>query len=134
MNDEFIIKDIEYFVNYSRVLLFNLFGKDNNSEIDDVNKDIADLSEEEKKELDTILSYDESLVIIQSIAKEQKHKITKKSRYIITDELFLQIIEALNDRMTSNLLNGLVNRGLVETAYDDEAEDFVFWVKENKNK
>jgi hypothetical protein len=36
--------------------------------------------------------------------------------------------------MTSNLLNGLVNRGLVETAYDDEAEDFVFWVKENKNK
>lgn len=134
MNDEFIVKDIEYFVNYSRVLLFNLFGKDNNSEIDDVNKDIADLSEEEKKELDTILSYDESLVIIQSIAKEQKHKITKKSRYIITDELFLQIIEALNDRMTSNLLNGLVNRGLVETAYDDEAEDFVFWVKENKNK
>jgi len=134
MNDEFIVKDIEYFVNYSRVLLFNLFGKDNNSEIDNVNKDITDLSEEEKKELDTILSYDESLVIIQSIAKEQKHKITKKSRYIITDELFLQIIEALNDRMTSNLLNGLVNRGLVETAYDDEAEDFVFWVKENKNK
>jgi hypothetical protein len=134
MNDEFIVKDIEYFVNYSRVLLFNLFGKDNNSEIDDINKDITDLSEEEKKELDTILSYDESLVIIQSIAKEQKHKITKKSRYIITDELFLQIIEALNDRMTSNLLNGLVNRGLVETAYDDEAEDFVFWVKENKNK
>jgi thiaminase len=134
MNDEFIIKDIEYFVNYSRVLLFNLFGKDNNSEIDDVNKDMTDLSEEEKKELDTILSYDESLVIIKSIAKEQKHKITKKSRYIITDELFLQIIEALNDRMTSNLLNGLVNRGLVETAYDDEAEDFVFWVKENKNK
>jgi hypothetical protein len=134
MNDEFIIKDIEYFVNYSRVLLFNLFGKDNNSEIDDVNKDMTDLSEEEKKELDTILSYDESLVIIKSIAKEQKHKITKKSRYIITDELFLHIIEALNDRMTSNLLNGLVNRGLVETAYDDEAEDFVFWVKENKNK
>ena len=76
MNDEFIVKDIEYFVNYSRVLLFNLFGKDNNSEIDNVNKDITDLSEEEKKELDTILSYDESLVIIQSIAKEQKHKIT----------------------------------------------------------
>lgn len=134
MNDEFIVKDIEYFVNYSRVLLFNLFGKDNNSKIDNINKDITDLSEDEKKELDTILSYDESLVIIKSIAKEQKHKITKKSRYIITDELFLQIIEALNDRMTSNLLNGLVNRGLVETAYDDEAEDFVFWVKENKNK
>lgn len=134
MNNEFIVKDIEYFVNYSRVLLFNLFGKDKNSEIDDINKDISDLSEEEKKELDTILSYDESLVIVKSIAKKQKHNKTKKSRYIITDDLFLQIIEALNDRMTSNLLNGLVNRGLVETAYDDEAEDFVFWVKENKNK
>jgi len=134
MNDEFIIKDLEYFVNYSRILLFNLFGKDNNSKTDDINKNITVLSETEKKELDTILSYNESLLIIKSIAKEQKHKRTKKSRYIITDELFLQIIEALNDRMTSNLLNGLVNRGLIETTYDDEVEDFVFWIKENKNQ
>ena len=35
--------------------------------------------------------------------------------------------------MTSNILNGLVNKGIVETAYDDETNDFVFWIK-NENK
>jgi hypothetical protein len=37
--------------------------------------------------------------------------------------------------MISNLLNTLVNKGLVETAFDEKSNDFVFWVKnENKTK
>jgi hypothetical protein len=45
----------------------------------------------------------------------------------------MKIISAIGDRMTSNILNSLVNRGLVETAYDENADDFIFWVKENEN-
>lgn len=41
------------------------------------------------------------------------------------------IITALNDRLVSNILNSLVNKGLIETAYDDSRNDFVFWVKDN---
>jgi len=49
----------------------------------------------------------------------------------MNNSMFLSIIESLNDRMVSNLLNSLVNRGLVETAYDAEENDFVFWVKDD---
>ena len=52
----------------------------------------------------------------------------------MNDKMFLAIIESLNERMVSNLLNSLVNKGLVETAYDDEDDDFIFWVKEDNNK
>jgi len=34
--------------------------------------------------------------------------------------------------MVSNILQGLVQRGIVETAFDDESNDFVFWVKNNE--
>ena len=39
----------------------------------------------------------------------------------------------MNHRMTSNILNNLVNKGLVETGYDGNSNDFIFWIKdENK--
>ena len=34
----------------------------------------------------------------------------------------------------SKILNGLVNKGLVETAYDSESNDFIFWVKDDNKK
>ena len=36
--------------------------------------------------------------------------------------------------MISNILSGLVNKGLVDTAYDSQSNDFVFWVKEDDTK
>jgi hypothetical protein len=36
--------------------------------------------------------------------------------------------------MVSNILNSLVNKGLVETAYDAEANDFIFWVSDENKK
>ena len=36
--------------------------------------------------------------------------------------------------MTSNIVNGLVQKGLIETAFDSEANDFIFWIKEDENQ
>jgi hypothetical protein len=37
--------------------------------------------------------------------------------------------------MVSNLLNNLVNKGVIETGFDSDSNDFVFWIKDNdKNK
>jgi hypothetical protein len=36
--------------------------------------------------------------------------------------------------MVSNILNSLVNKGVLDSAYDDEQNDFIFWVKEEKQK
>jgi hypothetical protein len=129
--DEYIIDDIEEFALSSRRLVFNGFGQ---GEVDD-SQDLIDLmkkpeEEESIKELDEILTQDESLVIIKNLATKQKHKTKNIYRYIINEKIFSQIIEALNTRMVSNILSSLTNKGLIESAYDEKIDDFVFWVKE----
>ena len=48
--------------------------------------------------------------------------------------MFADIVHKLNDRMVSNIISGLVQKGLVETAFDNEVNDFVFWVKNDENE
>ena len=140
INEEwFIINDIDDLTNSVRALVFNNFGKSTEPEVQDKEDDVVnnllfELDPNDQKELDSVLSYSESLIIVKQHIKKQIHKKTDKIRYVMNDKMFLTIIESLNDRMTSNLLNSLVNRGLIETAYDDKSQDFIFWVKENKNK
>ena len=70
--------------------------------------------------------------------EKQTNKITKKERYIISTKNYLEMIESFNARMISNLLSHLVSQGFIESAFDTEANDFIFWMKdnaeENKNK
>jgi hypothetical protein len=134
-NDEwFVVKDIDGLINSSRALVFNSFGKKDQKNNDDINPLDLQIDQTDKEELDQTLSFDESKVIIMNIIKKQKHKTMDKIRYLLNDNLFMKIIQSLNDRMISNLLNSLVNKGFVDTAYDAEANDFVFWVKDHENK
>ena len=133
----YVIHDMDAFTNHVRVLVYNAFGsglsedKDDDPEIDD----LISVKPEDKDELDKILSFEESLNIATQIVKKQKNKKTNNIRYVVNDSIFLQVIESLNDRMVSNLLNNLVNKGVLETGFDNETNDFLFWIKENdKNK
>lgn len=134
-NDEwYVIKDLTAFVNYSRSLIFDTFATNKEESAknpEKYNNFIETLSLDELQELESVLSFEESSAIVKSMVKSQKNKKTKEVRYIITDKLFISILESLNDRMTSNILNNLVNKGLVETAYDSDANDFIFWVKDD---
>ena len=137
-NESFAISDIDYFTNYSRRIIFDSYGQKSEENSDITETDLIDhainnLSQKDKEELDKILSYEEALNIVKSIAKVQTHKTTKEKRYVITDESYMEILQSLGDRMTSNILNGLVNKGIVDTAYDGDIDDFVFWVKEKDN-
>lgn len=132
MKDWFVINDITEFVNKARTIVYNKFGSWNeDSELDNM---LLDISETSLEELDTILPHSEALLIVKQSLKTQKNKKTKKTRYILDDEIFADIIHNLNTRMVSNLLTSLVNKGLVETSYDSEANDFVFWVKDDKKE
>ncbi len=139
MNNEwFIINDIDDLTNSVRALVFNNFGKSNELEVQEKEDDIVnnllfEIDPSDQKELDTILSYSESFIIVKQHIKKQIHKKTDKIRYIMNNDMFLAIIESLNDRMVSNVLGGLVKKGLVESAYDSESNDFIFWVKENES-
>jgi hypothetical protein len=35
--------------------------------------------------------------------------------------------------MVSNILNTLVNKGVLDSAFDTDQNDFIFWVKEDEN-
>jgi hypothetical protein len=94
---------------------------------------IDDVVENEKEEFDKILSHKESFIIVQELVKKQKNKKTKQIRYTLNDEIFAEIVHNLNNRMVSNIINGLVQKGLIESAFDDEANDFVFWVKDKND-
>ena len=132
MNEQwYVIKNMKDFVNQTRILVFNSFGSTKPE--NDMDALMDSLKPEDQDELDNILSYDESVVMTKDLAKKQKNKKTKKNRYLITDDIYHNIIKSFNDRMVSNLLNSLVNKGLVETAFDEKTNDFMFWIKdENK--
>lgn len=129
----FIISDLSDFTDKARAIVYNNFGTwQDRSDLDIL---IDDVKDEEQEEFDKMLSHQESLVIVKENVKVQKNKRTKKIRYILNDTIFADIVHKLNDRMVSNIIGNLVQKGLVETAFDNEANDFVFWVKEDdKNK
>ena len=133
-NDLFIIKDLVGFVNASRVLVFNNFGSEKEQSSKETNHLLSDLNLESTKELDLVLSYSEAFSIIKNLVKKQKHKLTSNIRYIVSEDLYMNIINALNDRLVSNILNNLVNKGIVETAFDEKANEFIFWVKNEEKK
>lgn len=132
----YVIHDMDAFTNHVRVLVYNAFGSGLSEDKDDPEiDDLISVKPEDKDELDKILSFEESLNIATQIVKKQKNKKTNNIRYIVNDNIFLQVIESLNDRMVSNLLNNLVNKGVLESGFDNETNDFLFWIKDNdKNK
>lgn len=129
-NDEwYVIKDFESFINSTRAIVYNSLGNDQEDTENDT--DLTIVLEKEKEELDKVLSYDESVIIAQGILKKQINKKTKTERYLVSDSKYIELLSSLNHRLVGNILHSLVNKGLVESGFDDEANDFIFWVKNN---
>jgi hypothetical protein len=133
MDDQwYVITKLDEFTDKARAIVYNNFGVWQNKDQLDVL--IDDVKENEQEELNNILSHQESLVIVKGIIKKERNKKSNKIRYIVNDKLFADIIYTLNDRMVSNIVAGLVKKGIVESAYDSEANDFVFWIKDNQKE
>jgi hypothetical protein len=128
--DWFVINNLEEFINTTRSLVFNNFGKSNESSIDLLMEEVPT---EELDEFNSVLSYDESLTIAKEILKTQINKKTSEKRYLVSDSSYMTLVESLNARMVGNILNNLVNKGLVETAFDEQSNDFIFWCVENES-
>lgn len=128
----FIINNIDEFTDKVRAIVFNNFGAwDGADELDSL---IDTVKQSDKEELDKILSHQESLLIVKESVKIQTSKNKKRTRYTLNEKIFADVLEKLNSRMVSNILNGLVQKGLVDTAYDEQSNDFIFWVKDQDNK
>lgn len=130
----YIINDFEEFIDAIRALVFNSFGKHSkdDTDLDDL---LVCSKPENQEELDDTLSHDEAVVIAKGILRTKKDKYTGKISYILNDDDLLELMELLNDRIVSNILNKLVQMNLVESGYDSETNDFIFWIKdENKEQ
>jgi len=131
-NDQwFFINDFDDFVDHSRSLVFKFFGEANKIADDSMTSSISKMSKKEVSEMDETLTHHESAIIIKNHARKQINKKTKEVRYCLTDKLLQSIIEDMNNRMISNILNSLVNKGVLDSAYDSDQNDFIFWVKDD---
>ena len=132
-NDQwFFINDFDEFVDHSRSLVFKFFGDVNQIADDSMTASLYEMTKKEAEEMDETLSHDEAAAIVKNYAKKQVNRKTKEIRYCLTDKILQSIIEDLNSRMVSNILNVLVSKGALESAFDTDKNDFIFWVKEDK--
>lgn len=134
-DDWFIVKNVSEFIDASRKIVFNNFGKSTGTDDqDNIDNILNDISEEDQQELNKVLSFKEASSITKPFLKKQKNKRDDSIRYLVSESSYLQIIEALNNRLVSNILNSLVNKGLIETSFDEKSNDFVFWVNNDDSK
>lgn len=119
------ITDIDLFIEATRVLVYTAFG-DSKTNIEQIALSINDLTEAEKQEIEYCLSSQETL----AIAKEYLKKTNKNKLYKISDKAYMNMLDSLHTRLVSNLLHKLSNDGILDSAFDEELNDFVFWTKD----
>jgi len=117
----------------TRVLVFDAFGKNEKSNADELTLMMNQLKDHEKEELETVLTQSEAMTIAQDFIKTKKNK-RNESIYIISEKKYMEMIESFNSRLVSNMLRNLTGMGILDSAYDSELNDFVFWVKEEEKK
>jgi hypothetical protein len=113
------IKNINNFLEKIRNKSFELFLEINN----DMNDEISKKIEENNFCVDDIITEKEVEMIVLPFLKNnnKKYRFTKKS--------LDKIIENLNSRIISNSINKLASIDIFEVAYDNDLDDFVFWIK-----
>jgi hypothetical protein len=125
------ITDLSEFIEASRVLIYNNFGKE--GETVDVSKvSISKLTPEEQTEIEQVLNQIEAVAIAKEFLVENDSH--EQDKYRISDKNYLKFLDSLNDRLVSNMLNKMVGQGLLESAYDDKTNDFIFWMKDDNKK
>lgn len=122
------IINLDKLVNFSRQVVFYNFSADNDETDDEFISKVKNIKTDEKKELDELLPFQESKLIFKECVKKQINRKTKQTRYVISESDYDKVLVELNSRMVSNIIRSLVKKGLVETAFDDDKNDFVFWV------
>ena len=76
--------------------------------------------------LDEFISIDQVIGLV----KENSVGIDDDNNYMITEDTFENIFEAVRDRLYSVSLARLAAKGLVECAWDNESNDMVFWLSD----
>lgn len=127
---KYTIINIPLFVYTTRLLVYQTFASKDEKDFDIKNLiwEEKDLSKEEQDEFNKCLAQNEAILIGSDFFK----KIGDSKGFYLSEEDYVNYLEALNSRLVSNILNDLVNKGSVETAFDPSTNDFIFWTTKNE--
>jgi len=126
------IQDLDMLVDWSRKLVYCAFGaKEDQQDIEVAMMEAESLEEDKEstEELNQVLPLNESIALIKSYLVKKKRKSNQEIVFFISDDDYHVFLEDLNRRLVSNLIGSLVNKGVLDSAFDDERNDFIFWVK-----
>lgn len=124
------IVNLDKLVDFSRRVIYYNFDEANDDlEDDDFMKKVEKIESKDSTEMDKVLPRDEVKAIFSDLVVKKRNKNTKKVALFIKEADYSEVLSQLNQRMVSNIVKGLVSRGLVESAFDSEKNDFVFWVR-----
>lgn len=126
------INDLKIFIKHTRFMVFETFGDSNDRAGDDFTELMSKQKLKDKKEMERLLPAKETVQIVTAGIKKRLSK-DGEIEFTVTNKAFKKILEELNARMVSNILAKLSSEGLIETAFDSEKNDFVFWVSEKGN-
>ena len=131
MENEWLnIVNLDKLINFSRKVVYANLGEEYSDIADlDFLELVENMPEEQQQEMDSILSMPEAKAIFKPFVKQKRHKKTLSIKTSILESDYDTILRQLSERMISNIVRNLVKRGLVESAFDEEKNDFVFWVK-----
>lgn len=126
------IVNLDKLINFSRKVVYANLGEEY-TDVSDAGflELVENMPEEQLEEMNSILSLSEARAIFKPFVRQQRHKKTLNIKTSILESDYDTILRQLSERMISNIVRNLVNRGLVESAFDEEKNDFVFWVKKD---
>lgn len=122
------IVDEEEFIKSIREIMLEHFFKEVKKKKTNCkkNKQLIHLMKEHGGNLEKKLTIEETKSIASPILKQKQ----KDGKTFITHKDFREILEELNKRIISNILVELTKEGVIESAFDNEQNDFIFWVKD----
>lgn len=129
------ISDKEKLIDWSRRFVYTTFGSndDEKFDIEEIMKEMDALDDEHIQEMDRIIPLVDTKNIMSQFVKKRRNKITGRIGLFIKEDDYQIFLTELNHRMVSNTVSGLVAKGLLESAFDNDKNEFVFWVKGNKD-
>jgi hypothetical protein len=119
------IDNLEDFTESLRKLVIDSFFEDK-----DEDHIFKDLFRSKESELEEKLTLEEARLIVNSMVEKNDFK----EEYLVSHKAFTKIFNNLNRRIISNILRDLVSAGQIESAFDDDKNDFIFWIKEDQSK
>lgn len=127
------VVNLEKLVNFSRKVIFYNFDEEN-AELKDSDflDKIEKIENTPNAEMDKVLPYPECKLMLQSMTIKKKNKKTQETKYFLKEGDYDVFLSQLNQRMISNIVQGLVKKGILESAFDSEKNDFVFWIKHDE--